>query len=85
MTHKESIRFIHLLCEKDMRTFKSIKQRDLFLRLHKKKCSKCRECNFINIESITQTKTLDVAKELKDSLIMDWINLQKLGYCCKKE
>lgn len=61
MPHTQLTRIIgcHLLCEEESRHFKSNKQRDLFLRLHKKRCEKCKDWSFTNVTQNVRVGTFE--------------------------
>ena len=46
LVHRTIIKTVILPCDGEERTFKNSKQGDMFVRLHKKKCERCRNANF---------------------------------------
>jgi hypothetical protein len=71
-------------CEDEERRFKSTKQRDMCLRLHKKKCKICREWEFSETTSHTKTKTGNSEKELQEESMRDNIRLGQFKIDYKK-
>ena len=64
-------------CEDEERRFKSVKQREMCLRLHKKKCQICREWEFSDTTSYSKTKTGNSEKELQEESMRDNIRLSQ--------
>ena len=64
---------VALICEDgDETTFRSVQQRDLFIRLHKKKCPQCKNWDFVNTSVKSgRAKTRDLRKELRDDTDKD--------------
>ena len=74
----------HLICEEEARHFNSVKQRDMFIRLHKTKCKQCREFQFVDVKRQMRIKcNEDPQKHKTMEEIIDIINANKLGLTYK--
>ena len=51
LVHRTVMKTIILPCDGEERTFKNTKQGDMFLRLHKKKCERCRNASYYTAHS----------------------------------